>query len=233
MKIGIVNAGNIGLRLAFAWVHLGHDVMLSKDQHPERLQARIRELASDKGMEGDQIARFQYGSMTDAAKFGEIVILSAYFPRLGHILRELRDEGITLSGKIVIDTMNPLNVDGNFNHHHDLKYMERTSITEELQRAFPEAIIFKAFNSMPATLLDVQKWTPGRVPTIIFIGGNASSNDTVRNLIQDTGFKPRFAGYNLNHSGLLERLGVLLHLLVENEYEGNVNFVFDVMEEKA
>ncbi|KAE8365751.1 hypothetical protein BDV27DRAFT_144210 [Aspergillus caelatus] len=233
MKVGIVNAGNIGLRLAFAWIRLGHDVMLSKDTHPERLRARVRELASEKGIGENEIARFHYGSMTDAAKFGEIVILSAYFPRLAHILKELQNDGITLSGKLVIDTMNPLNVDANFNHYHDLKYMETTSITQEVQRAFPEAILFKAFNSIPASLLEVQKWASGRVPPIIFIGGNASSIGTVRKLIEEAGFKPQFAGYDLHHSGLLERLGVLLHLLVENEYEGNMNVVFDVMKGKA
>lgn len=233
MKVGIVNAGNIGLRLGFAWIRLGHDVMLSKDTHPERLQKRVRQFAMEKGIGEDEIARFQYGSITDAAKFGDVVILSAYFPRLAHILKELQNDGITLSGKLVIDTMNPLNVDANFNHYHDLKYMERTSVTQDVQRAFPEAIVFKAFNSMPATLLEVQKWAPRRVPPVIFIGGNPSSIDTVRKLIKDTGFKPQFAGYDLNHSGLLERLGVLLHLVAENEYEGNFDVVFDVMEGKA
>jgi predicted dinucleotide-binding enzyme len=207
--------------------------MLSKDTHPERLRERVQKLALERGIGEDEIARFKYGSTTDAAKFGEFVILSVYFPRLAHILKELQNDGITLSGKVVIDTMNPLNVDANFNHYHDLKYMERTSITKEVQRAFPEAIFFKAFNSMPATLLEVQKWSSGRVPPIIFIGGNASSVGAVRKLIEDTGFKPQFAGYDLNRSGLLERMGILLHLLVENEYEGNVNVVFDVMEWKA
>ncbi|OGM51210.1 hypothetical protein ABOM_000047 [Aspergillus bombycis] len=233
MKVGIVNAGNIGLRLAFAWIRLGHEVMLSKDTHPERLRERVREVALERGIGEDEIARLKYGSITGAAKFGEVVILSAYFPRLAHILKELQSDGITLSGKVVIDTMNPLNVDANFNHYHDLKYMERTSITEELQRAFPEAILFKAFNSMPATLLEAQRWASGRVPPIIFIGGNASSIDTARKLIQDAGFRPQFAGYDLNHAGLLERLGILLHLLVENEYEGNGDVVFDVMERRA
>lgn len=233
MKIGIVNAGNVGLRLAFAWIRLGHEIMLSKDTHPERLRDRVRELALEKGIGEDETALFKYGSITDAAKFGELVVLSAYFPRLTHILKELQNDGITLSGKIVIETMNPLNVDANFNHYHDLKYMERTSITEEVQRAFPEAILFKAFNTMPATLLDSREWPSGRLPTIIFIGGNASSVNTIRKLIEDVGLKPRFAGYDLKHSGLLERLGILSHLLAENEYEGNTNLAFDVIERKA
>ncbi|KFX98714.1 hypothetical protein V490_02168 [Pseudogymnoascus sp. VKM F-3557] len=233
MKVGIVNAGNVGLRLAFAWIRLGHEVMLSKDTHPERLRGRVQELALENGIGEDKNAQFQYGSIGDAARFGDVVVLSAYFPRLAHILKEFQNDGITLSGKIVVETMNPLNVDADFNHYHDLKYMERTSITEEVQRAFPEAILFKAFNTMPATLLDVRKWASGRSPSIIFIGGNAFSVNTVRKLIEDAGFKPIFAGYNLKHSGLLERLGILSHLLAENEYEGNTNIAFDVMERKA
>ena len=230
MKVGIVNTGNIGLRLAFSWIRLGHEVMLSKDTHPERLRERVREFGLERGIGEDEISRFKYGSITGAGKFGEVVVLSAYFPRLAHILEELQSDGITLSGKIVIDTMNPLNVDDTFNHYHDFKYMRRTSITEDVQRAFPEALLFKAFNSMPATLLEAQKWTSGRVPPIIFVGGNTSSIDTVRKLIEGAGFKPRFAGYDLKHSGLLERLGILLHLLVENEYEGNGDVVFDVIQ---
>ncbi|BCS29247.1 NADPH-dependent F420 reductase [Aspergillus puulaauensis] len=236
MKVGIVNAGNIGLRLAFSWVRVGYEVMLSKDTHPERLRERVQEFALENGIGEEVVARFKYGSITDAAKFGDLVILSAYFPRLPYILKELQHDGITLADKIVIDTMNPLNVDADFNHYHDLEYMDRTSIAEEIQRAFPKAVLFKAFNSIPATLLDAQKWaSSGRVPPIFFIGGNgiASSVGTVRKLIEDAGFRPRFAGYDLNHSGLLERLGILLHLLVENEYRGSFNVVFDVVEWEA
>lgn len=230
MKVGIVNAGNIGLRLAIAWIRRGHDVMLSKDTHPERLRERVREFAFEHGMEESELAQFKYGSIADAAKFGEVVIMSAYFPRLAQVLKELQRAGITLSGKIVIDTINPLNVDANFNHYHDLEYMRRTSTTEELQRIFPDAILFKAFNTMPAALLDGQKWTSGRVPPMIFVGGNASSIGMVRKLIEDAGFRPQF---DLKDSGLLERLGILLHFLIENEYEGNFNVVFDVMERKV
>lgn len=233
MKVGIVNAGNIGLNLAIPWIRRGHDVMLSKDTHPERLKERVREFGLEHGMKDSELDRFNFGSIADAAKFGEVVIMSVYFPRLTHVLKELQNDGVTLSGKILIDTMNPLNVDADFNHYHDLEYMKRTSTTEEIQRAFPEATLFKAFNTMPATLLDAQKWTSGRVPPIIFIGGNESSIKVARGLIEDAGFRPHFAGHDLKNSGLLERLGILLHLVAENEYESSFNVVFNVMECKV
>lgn len=229
MQIGIVNAGNIGLNLAAAWVRHGHDIMLSKDTHPEKLRERSREFARDHGLADAELARFKYGSLADAANFGDVILFSAYFPRLGHIFEELESAGVTLSGKVVIETMNPLNVDANFNHYHDLEYMQRTSVTEELQKRFPGAIVFKAFNNVPATLLDATKWSTGRVPAIIFLGGNPSHEDTVRKLIKDAGFNPQFAGHDLADARLLEKLGILFHRLVENEYKGDSNIGLDVI----
>ncbi|RFU81404.1 hypothetical protein TARUN_810 [Trichoderma arundinaceum] len=203
--------------------------MLSKDTAPEHLQERIRSLGSDRGLTDSELALFKYGSLADAANFGDVIILSVYFPRLSHILKELQSFGVTLAGKIVIDTMNPLNVDENFNHYHDMEYMQRTSTAEEVQRAFPEAIVFKAFNTLPAVLLDASKWASGHVPPVIFIGGNSTSTDTARKLIEDAGFRPQFAGYKLKDSGLLERLGILSHRVAENEFHGDTNIGFDII----
>lgn len=233
MKIGIVNAGNIGQNLALSWIRHGHDILLSKDTSPEQLQERIRELGSSRGLAETELAKFKYGSLVEAAEFGDVIIFSIYFPRLGHLLKEFQRFGLTLSGKIIIDTMNPLNVDENFNHYHDMEYMHRTSITEEIQKVFPEAIVFKAFNTIPATLLDVSKWTSGRVPPVLFVGGSSKSVDTARKLITDAGFLPKYAGCNLGDSGLLERLGVLSHRLAENEFQGDANIAFDVFQSKA
>ncbi|KAI0976279.1 coenzyme F420-dependent NADP oxidoreductase [Xylaria arbuscula] len=229
MKIGIVNAGNIGLNLATAWIRHGHDIMLSKDTHPEKLQERVRVFGLDHGLSETEVSRFKYGSLANAAKFGDVVVLSLYFPRLSHVLKDLKSAGVTLSGKIVVDTMNPAMVDANFNHSLDLEYMERTSTTEDIQKAFPEAVVFKAFNTMTSTVLDVREWTSGRVPPHIFVGGDPSSTTTVRKLIQDTGFRPLFAGYDLKTARVLERLSILFHHLTEDEFQGDFNIAFDII----
>lgn len=232
MKIGIVNAGNIGRNLAMSWVRHGHDIMLSKDTSPEKLKKYIQELASNRGLAETELEKFKYGSLVEAANFGDVIVFS-YFPRLRHVLKELQKFGVTFSGKIIIDTMNPLNVDENFNHYHDVDYMQRTSTAEEVQNAFPEAIVFKAFNTFSANLLDASKWAPGRTPPVLFLGGNSNSTDTARKLIEDAGFSPKFAGYNLRDSSLLERLGILSHRLVDNEFHGNANIAFDIIQNKA
>ncbi|PTB46702.1 hypothetical protein M441DRAFT_53418 [Trichoderma asperellum CBS 433.97] len=114
-----------------------------------------------------------------------------------------------------------------------MEYMHRTSITEEIQKALPEAIVFKIFNTIPETLLDVSKWTSGHVPPVLLAGGSSNSVDIARKLIKDAGFVPKYAGYNLGDSGLLERLGVLPHRLAENEVHGDANIAFDVFQRKA
>ncbi|CAH0040714.1 unnamed protein product [Clonostachys rhizophaga] len=229
MKIGIINAGNIGLNLAVGWICHGHDIMLSKDTHPEQLMERTRILGLGRGLSETELSKFQYGSLADAAQFGDIVVMAVYFPRLEHVLEELRIDGVTLSGKIVIDTMNPLNVDAGFNHFHDLKFMEQTSVTERLQLEFPEAILFKAFNNVPAGLLDITKWSDGHYPSILFIGGNSVEDVVrVRALIGTSGFKPQFAGHNLSDSRILEKLGILMHRLADNEYGGDTAIAISV-----
>ncbi|KAI9170580.1 hypothetical protein HJFPF1_00048 [Paramyrothecium foliicola] len=170
MKIGIVNAGNIGGNLAIPWVRYGHDTKLSRERSPEEVKNHIQALGKGWGLSERESTRFSYGSIEDAARFGEVIVLSFYFPRLAHVLEELQSANIMLAGKIVIDTMNPLDVSEDFKHFEDLAYMQLTSITEDLQRTFPEACIYKAFDNLPAHLLETSKWDPGQVPPIIYVG---------------------------------------------------------------
>lgn len=230
MKVGIVNTGNVGLGLATPWIRLGYDVMLSKDTHPDQLQERVRKFGLDHGLNETELARFKYGSLADAAKFGDIVVMSIYFPRRAAIFEELHSSGATLAGKIVVDTINPITVNADFKPYHDLEYMAKTSTVEEIQREFPEAIVFKAFNNAHSSLFAVEKSTLSRAPTVIFVGGDPSSVDTARKLIDDAGFTPVFAGHELADARLLEKLGKLYQRVVENEYQGNPSVTFDVVQ---
>ena len=68
MKIGIINAGNIGGRLARAWVSAGYDVMLSKDGDQAKLQPLVDELGG----------KVLVGSLREAAQYGDVVLFSVY-----------------------------------------------------------------------------------------------------------------------------------------------------------
>ena len=66
-------------------------------------------------------------------------------------------------------------------------------------------------------------------PIIPFAGGDDASDKIVRQLVNDAGFRPASAGHNLRDAHLLESLGVLLHRLIENEYEHNSNLAWSVI----
>ncbi len=93
MRIGILGAGNIGGTLARLWVQAGHEVMVSS-RHPDELAGLAQEL----GGHG------RAGSLEEAARFGEAVLLAVPFGALENTLKAVAGH---LTGKVVIDAMNP------------------------------------------------------------------------------------------------------------------------------
>jgi predicted dinucleotide-binding enzyme len=93
MKIGIIGSGHIGGYLASEWAKAGHEVMISS-RHPNQL----KELAKKIG------EKVKVGTPEEAAKFGEIILLSIPFGEIPHLSKEVLN---SLKGKIVMDTCNP------------------------------------------------------------------------------------------------------------------------------
>src|SRR6202022_1692067 len=92
MKIGIIGAGMIGSTVGKLWVDAGHEVRFAS-RHPEKLQALAGRLGK----------RASTGNPAEAAKFGEVVMLTvplSAVPGLG------RDVAALVAGKVVLDTGN-------------------------------------------------------------------------------------------------------------------------------
>ncbi len=92
MKIGVIGAGRIGGNCARQAVKAGHQVMLSF----ARERSKLERLASELG------DRASTGSPTEAAAFGEVLILSVPWGVIPAALEQAGD----LGGTIVIDTTN-------------------------------------------------------------------------------------------------------------------------------
>lgn len=90
MKIGIIGARRIGGTLAGHFVRVGHEVAVSNSRGPDTLQDLIGEIGE----------RARAMTAEDAARFGDVVVVSVPFGRY----RELPTDG--LAGKVVIDTNN-------------------------------------------------------------------------------------------------------------------------------
>lgn len=210
MRIGVVNAGNIGRALARAWLAAGHEVMVAKDGGQAKLDAFV-----------EQHPGAARGTPAQAAEFGELVLFSVYWPRLDAVLEAVGALDGRLDGKIVVDTMNPLRVSGDFEHSYDAAFMARSSTSEELQRRLPGARVVKAFNTMASNLLDAPpRWfAAGSVPPVFLAGDDPSAKARVRTLAQDAGFAALDAG-PLTSARNIEQLNVLVHLLAEHQFAG-------------
>jgi len=212
VKIGILNTGNIGSRLARAWAGAGHQLVVAKDGEDRKLAPLIDEL-------GDRV---RLASIGEAAEAGEVVLFSVYWPRVDVIVDAVGD---ALDGKVVIETMNPLGVTADFHHFHDRDFMRHSSTAEDLQRRLPKARIVKAFSTLAAPVLERAAWTDASArPSIFYAGDDAAAGKITRGLIDDSGFRPVNAG-PLAAARQIEQLGVLLHHIAEHEFGGDADLI--------
>ena len=173
MRIGILGSGHIGRTLAALWVWAGHEVALSNTRGPDSL----REVVEDLG----EHARAT--TATEAAAFGEVVVLAVPFIRY----RDLPVQQLT--SKIVIDTSNYYpDRDG---HHAELDSGDATS-SEVIAAALPGARLVKAINTMYWERLRAAgqpRGSHGRL-AIPLAGDDAEAKSVVAKLIDEIGFDP-------------------------------------------
>ncbi|MBB2754224.1 UNVERIFIED_ORG: hypothetical protein GGI57_004957 [Rhizobium aethiopicum] len=212
MKIGILNAGNVGGRLARAWAAAGHDLMIAKDGEDRKLAPLLAELGS----------RARLGTIREAAEFGEVILFSVYWPRVEAIVAEVGD---ALDGKVVIETMNPLGVTSDFVHFHDVEFMRDSSTSENLQQRLPKARIVKGFNLLAAPVLEAAAWSKAPVgPAVFYACDDSAAGQVTRTLITDAGFRPVNAG-PLKAARQIEQVAVLLHKIADNEFNGDADLI--------
>jgi predicted dinucleotide-binding enzyme len=176
MRIGIIGAGHIGRALAAHFIRAGHDVVVSNARGPETLQDLVSELG----------ARASAGTPAEAARLGDVVVVSVPFGRF----RDLPAE--ELRGKIVVDTNNYYpQRDGHFEELDD----DRATSSELLQTQLGARVV-KAFNAMYwERLRDYGRRVgdPDRVGVPIS-GDDAHAKRVVAGLIDDIGFDAVDAG---------------------------------------
>lgn len=212
MKIGILNAGNIGSRLARAWAAAGHELVIAKDGEDRKLAPLLAELGGS----------VRLGTWREAAQFGEAVLFSVYWPRMDAMVDAVGD---LLDGKTVIETMNPLGVTAEFAHFHDLDFMRSSSTAEALQQRLPHAHVVKAFSTLAAPVLEAAAWAESPIrPGVFHAGDDAQAVRITRGLIADAGFRPINAG-PLRGARQIEQLGVLLHHIADHEYGGDHDLI--------
>lgn len=204
MKIGIIGAGNVALKLTKLLANADHEVFVgSRAPHNE-----------DKIFEYSKNVRI--GSIPEAANFGEIVIVAIPYPAVEEVLLSVSE---TLSGKIVIDATNPLNDDWS------PIVLPEGSAGEKVALLLPESKIVKAFNTIFADVMDKASDFEGKRITAFYCGDDKSANKIVGALLKQIGFQPIEAG-EMKNAHYLEAMAHLnIHLAVA--MKGGTNAAFN------
>jgi 8-hydroxy-5-deazaflavin:NADPH oxidoreductase len=174
MNVGVLGSGTVAQTLAAGLHKHGHKVMMGT-RDPSKLEA----WSTDQG-------GISVGSVADAAAFGEIIILSVKGSASEDVLNSASAEN--LSGKIVIDATNPITdaapEQGVLHFFTTLDH----SLMEQLQTAFPEARIVKAFNSVGASNFIDPIFAEGR-PTMFICGNDSDAKQVVSSLLNEVGWE--------------------------------------------
>ena len=156
MKIGILGTGASGQTIGSKLVEIGHDVMLGSgdEANPEAVT-----WAKEQGHNA------LFGSFMNAAEFGEIIFNCTPGPSSLEALRTAGERN--LSGKILIDTANPLDRSSDT---WTLTVCNTDSLGEQIQREFPGAKVVKTLNTVNANVMV----EPNKLieKTDVFVSGN-------------------------------------------------------------
>jgi 8-hydroxy-5-deazaflavin:NADPH oxidoreductase len=204
MKIGIIGCGSVGTKLATLMAHAGHQVIVG-----------ARNVSKAKAE-----TAYQVTTIAKAVTHGEVMVLAIPYSACVDVLSPLASE---LAGKIVIDATNPLNADWS-----PLLLGEQNSAGEEIARQLPKSQIVKAFNTVFADIMVVDRLKRGVTPATAFIcGNNTEAVKKVAGLAKDIGFTPVITG-PLQNSRYLEGMAHLNIAIAVGQSGGtNAAFLYD------
>jgi predicted dinucleotide-binding enzyme len=174
MIIGVIGSGDVAKVLGSGLLKHGHEVMMGT-----RTPAKLSDWAK-------QNQKAKIGSFSDAAKFGELIVLAVK----GTVAAEaLRTAGAAnLAGKAVMDATNPIAdappTHGVLRFFTDLD----ESLMERLQREFGSARFVKAFNSVGNACFVNPQFKGGK-PTMFICGNDEAAKKTVSTIIDQFGWE--------------------------------------------
>jgi 8-hydroxy-5-deazaflavin:NADPH oxidoreductase len=174
MKIGVLGSGSVAKVLAGGFVKYGYRTMVGT-----RDSRKLGEWSS-------QNPGGKVGSFTEAAAFGDVIVLAVKGTAAKDVLIMAGRQN--LAGKPVIDATNPIAdappVNGVLKFFTNLD----ESLMEMLQQEFPEALFVKAFNSVGNARMVNPQFAGGK-PTMFICGNDEAAKKTVSNIIEQFGWE--------------------------------------------
>lgn len=174
MRIGVFGTGMVGAAIATKLVEVGHDVTMGSRTNGNE---QALEWVASAGAGASQ------GTFADAAAHGEIVFNctagEASLAAIGSV------ETGDLAGKVLVDVANPL--DHTQGMPPGLFTTSFDSLGEQIQRAFPDARVVKALNTVNCEVMVDPAKVPGEHDVFV-CGNDESAKTTVRELLESFGW---------------------------------------------
>jgi 8-hydroxy-5-deazaflavin:NADPH oxidoreductase len=201
MRIGIIGTGNMGKALGVQWAQGGHQVLFGS-----RDRRKAGSVAAS--------CSAQAGDFDDAAAFGEAVLYTVREALPSSLLRSPR----SLAGKIVIDCNNSgvLGLDlPDPDRRPGFHFATPSpSLAERLAADVRLARVVKAFNTMPARVIELGREILARHRISAFLcSDHADAKAVVEQLAGELGLVPVDAG-ELEHARLVEAVADLVRLQI-------------------
>ncbi len=174
MKIGILGTGIVGRTLGTGLVRLRHEVMMGSRMEGNPHAVEWVQAAGAGASEGTFAA---------AARFGEVVFNCTSGQ---HALEAVALAGKgSLAGKILVDVSNPLD----FSHGMPptLTVCNTNSLGEQIQKAFPEAKVVKALNTVDCAVMVDPSLVPGE-HELFLCGNDRAAKASVAELLGGLGW---------------------------------------------
>jgi 8-hydroxy-5-deazaflavin:NADPH oxidoreductase len=171
-RVGVIGSGQVGQVLAMGCRKHGYDVRIAS-----RTPRKLSEYSTSTGIVA--------GTFADVAAWADTIILA--------VLGRGAEEALTvagasnLTGKVVIDTTNPIDAvppeDG------VIRFFKgpNDSLMEQLQATFPDARFVKAFSCVGNALMVNPQFREG-TPTMFFCGNDAAAKTEVATLLRQFGW---------------------------------------------
>lgn len=189
MKIAIIGIGNVGGALARSWGRKGHELILG-----------VRNPRDDVALALSAETGGRLSAPGGAASQADVVVLALPWSAAESAVKSLGN----LTGKIVIDCMNPLAM---VNGALGLERGFSTSGGETVAGWLPGARVVKTLNQVGAEVMADNARMAHR-PVMFMAGNDAAAKSVVAGLLAEIGFEPLDAG-DLTKARLLEPFGMV------------------------
>lgn len=196
MRIGIIGAGNIGSAIAELLANNNIEAIIANSRGSESLHPLVNKLG------GKIIA----GTIEQAVA-ADIIFLAVNWSKI-----PAATAGLDFSGKIVVDTNNPIEAPAFVPFDLDGK-----TSSEVVAGLVKGADVVKAFNHLPSALLTTAPDANGGKRVLFLAGDNTQAKTKVTQLIERLGFSALDLG-NLTHGGRLTQFPggpLVVHHLVK------------------